>query len=89
MKVVSEVALLLSTAGICSFKFITITVVHINGTPVLNYLFGKGDIERLMNSSEIIASGSEVPRTWAYTGWGQVTTLLAKHSFSVSLFQTL
>lgn len=59
----SEVALLLSTKGICSFKLLTITVVHINGIPALNYLFGKGDIERLTNSSEMIPSGSEVPRT--------------------------
>lgn len=82
-----EVALLLSTASICSLKSVTITVVHINGIPALNYLFGKGNMERLMKSSEIIAS--EVPRTWANTGWGQVTTMLAKHPFSSSPFQTL
>ena len=70
-------------------KILTITVVHINCIPALNYLFGKGDIERLMNSSKIIASGSEVPRTWAYTGWGEVTILLEKYPFSLSPFQVL
>lgn len=84
-----EVALLLSITGICSYKLLTITVVHMNGIPALNYLLGKGDIERLMNSSEILASGFEVPRTWAYTEWGQVTTLLEKYTNSVSLFHTL